>query len=102
MTVYILDWSLSDWFSLKNFSPNLTLSDEGILQLMKDLGLTTYLLDKPCDPSDPDSVFATSYQGWSLGKQYLVASLFHFYSKMFLYNLLTTIYKAVSAVRANL
>lgn len=34
---------------------------------MDGLGLTRILQDKQCDRSDPLSVFATSYQGWSSG-----------------------------------
>ena len=37
---------------------------------MDGLGLTRFLQDKQCDRSDPLSVFATSYQGWSSGNEY--------------------------------
>jgi hypothetical protein len=34
---------------------------------MDGLGLKRFLQDKQCDRSDPLSVYATSYQGWSSG-----------------------------------
>ena len=62
-----LDWSLSDWITDNGYSSAMDLSSDAIAQLMEALGLTEYMLDTACDRSDPLSVYALSYQGWSSG-----------------------------------
>ncbi|XP_052071180.1 uncharacterized protein LOC127709616 [Mytilus californianus] len=59
------DWSLSNWYKQTGFQSNVTLTKDGVSQLMLDLGLSKFLFDNKCDYTDQESVFVNAYQGWT-------------------------------------